>query len=276
MVAHREYPGPVLLPHRHVDSRLRGRVHERVAQQVVDDLVDLIGVRHHRHRALGGPAEGDHPLGRGHADVAAGVVHDRPQVNGGAGHVAHLVEAGEQQQVVDEETHAPRRMLDPAQCAGQVLGIVGGPEPEGLGVAADRRQRGAQLVGGVSEEAPHAPLARLPLGEGPLDLREHRVERHRQAPHLGALIRQLDALGEVAGGDHRGGAADPVQRAQARADRPRPQADDEQQGDERHQPFDEAQAVEDVLDGVQRHRGDDQLPGAAAACRATRGSGRRC
>ena len=104
-----------------------------------------------------------------------------------------------------------------------------GADPEQLGVAADRRQRRAQLVRGVGEEAAQALLARAALGERLLQPREHRVQRQAEAADLGARLGVVDAPRQVARGDRAGRHADRVQRAQPEAhDPPGAEAEREQ------------------------------------------------
>src|SRR5262249_56153446 len=69
-----------------------------------------------------------------------------------------LVEAGEQQQVLDEQAHPGGFVLDAPQ---QQLGLVGPARralPVQLREAADRRERGTQLVRRVGDELAHALL----------------------------------------------------------------------------------------------------------------------
>ena len=149
--------------------------------------------------------------------------------------LADLVEAREREQVLDEHAHPRRLVLDPRHRLRDVLGLRGGADPEELGVAADRRQRRAQLVRRVGQEAAQALLARAPLGERLLQAREHRVERQAEAADLRARLGRLDAPPEVAGGDRARGRADRVQRAQpdphdppgAEAERQQDRAEDE-------------------------------------------------
>ena len=78
--------------------------------------------------------------------------------------LALFVEARERQQVLDEHAHARGLGLDARHRLLLVGGIAGGADPVELGVAADRGERGAQLVRGVGEEAaqlaPRWPCAR--------------------------------------------------------------------------------------------------------------------
>ncbi len=101
-----------------------------------------------------------------------------------------LVEPREQQHVVDEPSHPRRLVLDPAHRVG-LLGLgrdrAGPPE---LRIAPNRRQRRAQLVRGIRDEATEAVLRLLPLVERTLDLPEHRVQRDPEPADLGLVLRR--------------------------------------------------------------------------------------
>src|SRR6266508_2757903 len=64
--------------------------------------------------------------------------------------------------LVDERAHPRGFRLDPPHRLGEVVGVGAGAAAEQLGVAADRGERRAQLVGGVGDEAPQPLLGRLP------------------------------------------------------------------------------------------------------------------
>ena len=97
---------------------------------------------------------------------------------------------------------------------------------------------------------------------------------------LGALVGRLDAVGEVAAGDPARGVADAVERQQADAhDHPGDGGEHEQDADD-HEPLDEQQAVERLVDLGERHGddrdlawpergGDDAVAGVVAALPAT-------
>ncbi len=177
-------------------------MHAGVRQEVADGLPqravvaddpDRVGRDDHGPRRLDGP------------EIPGGVLDhrrevDRPGVGGAA-----LVESGEAEEVVHERAHPGRLLLDAAHRALQVLG---GGEAAGavqLGIPADRREGGAQLVGGVGDEAVQPRLRGRAVGEGALDAAEHRVQGQAQTPRLGALVDLGDALVERAGGDRAGG-----------------------------------------------------------------------
>lgn len=88
------------------------------------------------------------------------VGRDREQVDRLLAQRAGLVEPGQQQQVLDEQARPGRLVLDAAQHLRQLVRVSGSALPEELGEPADRRERGAQLVARVRNEAPHAWLGR--------------------------------------------------------------------------------------------------------------------
>ena len=132
-----------------------------------------------------------------------------------------LVEPGQQQQVLDQCLHAGRLLLDAAHDHRQVdPGRVARSlaEAEQLGEALDRGERRAQLVRGVGQELAEPVLGPVALGEGRLDLVEHRVEGQAELADLAAAFAGGDPLGEVAGGDGPGRRGHLLQRAQAPAE----------------------------------------------------------
>ena len=64
-----------------------------------------------------------------------------------------VVEPSEQQQVVDQLCHPRGFVFDRAHRVGEVLRAAVGAATEQLRVAADRGQRGAELMRGVGETA---------------------------------------------------------------------------------------------------------------------------
>ena len=204
-----------------VTVRARGGVLAGVGEQVGHDLVQPRRVAGHAERRVG---QGQAPLALAVDD--AGVVdrleQQAGQVDGLALEGASGVEARQQQQVLDQPGHPGRLGLDLAQ---RGAGRVGLPAGE-LGVAGDRRQRGAQLVGGVGDELPDLLLAAVPGLQGRLDVVEHGVEGRADLPDLGPLVGEVvgDPLAEVdlAGGQRQlrhpvGGAGDLAQRRELAA-----------------------------------------------------------
>jgi hypothetical protein len=71
---------------------------------------------------------------------------------------APLVEAGEQQEVLHQQAHPHRLLLDPAHQPVELGRLARGALPVELGEAPDGGERGPQLVAGVGDEAPHPLL----------------------------------------------------------------------------------------------------------------------
>ena len=61
-----------------------------------------------------------------------------------------------------------------------------------FGVAADRRQRGAQFVAGVGDELAHPGLAGVPRGQRAGDVVEHPVQRGAELADLGVRAGRVD------------------------------------------------------------------------------------
>ena len=155
--------------------------------------------------------------GAGRTGVGHRVHQETDQVHLLAAQLAPGVQAGQQQQVLDERRHPHRLGVHALQGVGGLLRKVGiGPLPaDELGVAADRGQRCAQLVGGVGDELTHlrlralAPLERVartahrvasqPLERGEVSIKD-RVEESdltssAEVGHVGGALNTL--LGHV-------------------------------------------------------------------------------
>ena len=238
-----------------------GRVHERVAHQVRRapggagggrrDDGGRVGARRASMSRSGRASRARRRPRRGRC---------RPGRRGCADGVADLVEAGERQQVLDEDAHARRLVLDAAhRLRVSASRVARRADAEQLGVAADRGQRRAQLVRGVGQEAAQAVLAGLALGERALEAVEHRVEGQAEAPDLRARV---GGLSRGARGRRRRSrpavAPDAVQRAQAEPhDEPGDEAASASSTPRDDEALDEQQAVQRLVDLVQRH-GDDR------------------
>ena len=127
-------------------------------------------------------------VGPGRLRVADGLDDDAAEVDRTGGELAALVEAGEQQQVLDELGHAHRLRLDAADRVHHVGRQLAAVQAGELGVAADRGERRAQLVAGVGDEAAHLLLALLASRQGGCHVTEHAVERGAEPADLGALV----------------------------------------------------------------------------------------
>ena len=173
---------------------------------------------------------------------------------------AALVEAREQQQVVDEHAHAVRVLLDAAHRLGEVFGTVGRAAAEQLGVAADRRERRAQLVRRVGDEPPQARFGRGALRErASRSAASISFSASPSRPTSVCSSARLDALREVAGGDRARGLAPSARAAAARGctthHASSASASEHADGDEE---LDEQQVVQRLVDVGERDRDDER------------------
>ena len=130
----------------------------RVLQQVGEDLAEPRLVAGDDDGA--GRGEIDRPVRRDGARVVDRVARDVREVDRLRFERPALVEAREQQHVVDERAHAVGFFFDPAHGFGEVFGAVGRTAAEQLGVAADRRERRTQFVRRVADETTQASFRR--------------------------------------------------------------------------------------------------------------------
>ena len=198
-----------------------GRVRADVREQVVDHLAEAFRVA--RDRDHGRRLERQRPGGLHRMRGVDRLAGERRQIDRPRLERASLVEPREQQQVADEQAHAPRLALDPGHRALEIVRAVARAAIEQLGVGAHGGDGRAQLVRGVRDEPAQARLRRRALGEGVLDLPEHRVERAAEPADLGRPAVGLDAPREVAGADRGRRLLDAPQRSQARGDQPEPE-----------------------------------------------------
>ena len=164
----------------------RGRVHERVAQQVGEHLAQLQRVAETidgaRRRSARSRARA--PRARASCD---GVARERGEVDRLAARARAC--SSRRASVSRSSTSTPMRSDSSSirRIAFSVSsGSRGRAHAEQLGVAADRGERRAQLVRGVGEEAAQALFARRARGERLLEPVEHRVEREPEPADLGA------------------------------------------------------------------------------------------
>jgi len=244
-----------------------------VTEQVGDDLVqsrrvalDLDG--------LVGQVELPDVVGRGGMGVADRVDDHLGEVDGLVVERTAGVQAGEQQQVVDQRGHPDRLGLDPADRVGDPLGdrllFTAGQ----LRIPSDRGERGAQLVARVGDELAYPFLALLTPVEGVVDVVEHLVERGADLTDLGASVGVLHrdslddvdlALGQGEVRDAGRGRGDAVERAQVTPHEPHPpDADDDQP--EEHPAGDGEPRVDDgrILLGKRESDDDDRRVRRAA------------
>ena len=96
--------------------------------------------------------------------------------------------------------HPQRLGLDAGHRLQRADGQLVGGAADQLGVPADRRQRGAQLVAGVGDELAHLRLGLVPGRERLLDVPEQLVERGTHLADLGGGVGVL--RGHAVGEDH--------------------------------------------------------------------------
>src|SRR5664279_1685274 len=130
-----------------------------------------------------------------------------------------------------------------------------------FGVSADRRQRGAQFVGGVGDELPDPGFRCLPGGQRARDVAEHLVQRGTDLADLGARVgvafRDPDSQPDLAavqgqGADPPGDAGHPIQRCQGTPDDPHHHGDSGQQRDPGDGGHDQPQLDQGIVDRSQR------------------------
>ena len=156
-----------------------GGVCRRVGQQVVDHLAQARGVANDVDGSLEFSLQWT--LGIDDPCSLDGGFDDAVDRDRSFGERRFVVEACEEQEVIDQLRHARGLVLDRAHRVGEVLGAVIGVASEQLRVAADRRQGRAQLVRGVGKKTAQAALRRVALRECGLDLVKHSVQRGRRA-----------------------------------------------------------------------------------------------
>ncbi len=142
----------------HVHGSVGRRVAVRVLQQVPEHLADAGLVAGHEDRAV--RREVDRAVGRDRARVVDRVARQAREVDGLAFERPALVEARQQQHVVDERAHAIGFFFDAPHRLGEVFRAIGRAASEQLGVAADRSERSAQLVRRVADETSQPTFGR--------------------------------------------------------------------------------------------------------------------
>ena len=146
-------------PHR--DARGFRSVLQRVRDQVPQHLPQAGLVAEHLRRARAvEDLQGDLALGSDRLGVVHGITGQRKQIHAVTVQRPLRVEAGEQQQILHKQPHPARLAFDARH---QHLDVTGGSLAVQLGESADRRQRRAQLVAGVGDEATHSLLGRAGL-----------------------------------------------------------------------------------------------------------------
>ncbi len=192
VVVHPQHGGVVVAGDADRHGRAGRRVRAGVGQQVGGDLVQPARVAGDEHGLI---AHLEHPLvvGPGGPRIADRVDHEPRQVDRAVDELLALVEAREQQQILHERSHAQRLRLDALERrlrrldGGGALTAAERLQRE-LGVAADRRERRAQLMAGVGDERAHALLVALARRERLVDVVQQRVQRLADPADLGAGV----------------------------------------------------------------------------------------
>ena len=173
-------------------------------------------------------------------------------------------------------TSVPIRMASRStreQRAVAALLVVERPLAQQLGVAADRRERGAQLVGGVGHELAQPGLRGGLLGEGGLDVGQHEVEGPAEAAHLALLVVDRDALAEVAVRDLARGPRHVLEGPQAASYRPEGEDADGGQHGGRRAELDADEEGQRGRGRVERHRRHEHPLGHVDRSRPILGAG---
>ena len=249
-------PGAILTRDRGVPRGVR----ERVVHQVADYLPQPGSSPSTRNAAPGATVEVDRPVGGDHPGVlhrvgGQGEQVDRRDVSGRCwSSRASISRSSTSRPIRDASCLDPPH--DPVEVGRGELAVAAAvpdrrgwsrpaepsrdpcccslrtprrPLPVVLGEAADRGQRGAQLVAGVGDEPAHPLLGararpartRSWACEGGLDLGEHRVQRAAELPTSVRGSRVGHAVVQVPGRDGPRGQLDVVERAQVGLRRPR-------------------------------------------------------
>ena len=168
-----------------------------VAEQVGDHLVEPLLVAGHRD-GLVGELQLPAVVGGEHAGVGDGLEQQPGDVDLGALERAAGVEAGEQEQVLDQRGHPVGLGLDLGEGRGERGRVVRRTTGQ-LGVPVDGGEGSPQLVRGVGDELAHLLLAAVPGVEGRLDVRRAGCSARPDLADLGALVGEAlgHALGQV-------------------------------------------------------------------------------
>jgi hypothetical protein len=201
------------------------------------------------------------------------VVAEGGEVGGDRRGADALVEPGEGQQRGEQPVGAGDLAHHVGEQAVAGLGVV--LAEQRLDGAAARGERGAQLVGGVGEEAAAGGLGGLGVGEGGLERVEHPVVGGRHAPEPGGRVVGLQPLAEVAGGGAVGGGDDGVERGDRVARRPPEQQPAEQQREGRAERAERSATRRSVVSTPARDANTSTVvPSASVTTWVTAGSGR--
>ena len=123
MVRDRHAADAIFGCNRDFDRALGGRVNEGVTHEVAKHLPQACVIAGYDHRTVG--AQPDLALRRDDPRICDGVGGNGPKIDGIFRQWASLVQAGQEQHVVDQHAHPHRLLLDPAACLGGVVGRLG-------------------------------------------------------------------------------------------------------------------------------------------------------
>ncbi len=172
-------------PHRRAVRRVRARVREQVGEHlaqaafVADDRRDAV---RRRPRRCG-------PGARRAASAAASAarrVRSTDWCSSGRPWSSRASRRRSSTSTPMRVASSSMRCIAFARSSGRSVGAA----PEQLGVAADRRERRAQLVRRVGDELSQPRFGRVAFRERPLDLSEHAVEGEAEPADLGLLGRR--------------------------------------------------------------------------------------
>ena len=198
-------------------------------------------------------------------DVEHRVAEDPVEVDRFGRERAPLVEAGQEQQVVDEERHPGALAADAPHGVVEHLGFLEAAAPVQVGEPADRGDRRSELVRRIGDEPTQPALDALVLVH-------HEVEDLGQLAGLGAGVVDLDATGAVAGHDRPGGRGDVADRAQAEQHHPPAGQEEGARGrrpPRRSSPRSGGCSCRPCRPGTRRRGGEPRWPGRRARRLAT-------
>ena len=200
------------------------------------------------------------PSGICRSDIGHQVTCQRDEVDGFVRQRGFLIEQGEVGHVVDQASHALGLLLGTSQRIGARLCIGDRSDAVEFVETSDRRERGAQLVRCISDEASELALGRLSPPNRTLDGSGHGIERSGQLGGLSARSAGFwQPNAQVAGSEASRGRRSVLERPHAEAnDPPADSAEDKHSGNERCQP-DPSQPRHDLAHTRER-KGPDQVP----------------
>jgi len=208
--------------------------------------VQLVTVDHHRFQSCV-----DRAVGLNRSGVSNTVGGQLVQPYLGPLERPVLIEAGQQEEILDQGGHAVGLPFHAPHGLGQLFLALQAPGSPQLGVALDRGEGCAQLVRRVGSEASNTGLGRLPCTKGVLDPFQHGVEGLAQAARLRLLAGMIDPAGKVPAGDGVGAPRHVLEWVDTEAEHPPgDDAEGQQDGDGASQ-LDQADAPERGVDLVE-------------------------